>query len=116
MIIALASPKPAASIEDGLARVERLARGAADQDARIVCFPEAYLPGLRGQDFEVARWDGRTQAHVLESVAGMARAYAIAIVLSVERITPDGSQIAAVVIDADGRLLGWQSKNQLHPS
>ena len=116
MIIALASPKPAASIEDGLARVERLARGAADQDARIVCFPEAYLPGLRGQDFEVARWDGKTQEHVLESVAGMARSYAIAIVLSVERITPHGSQIAAVVIDANGRLLGWQSKNQLDPS
>ncbi|HVQ40702.1 MAG TPA: carbon-nitrogen hydrolase family protein [Vicinamibacterales bacterium] len=116
MIIALASPKPAASIEDGLARVERLTRDAAGQGARIVCFPEAYLPGLRGQDFEVARWDGKTQAHVLESVAGMARSHAIAIVLSVERITPDGSQIAAAVIDANGRLLGWQSKNQLDPS
>jgi len=116
VIIALASPKPAASVADGLARVERLVRDAADQGARIVCFPEAYLPGLRGQDFEVARWDLPTQERVAETVAGMARSHAIAIILSLERITPEGSQIASVVIDNGGYVLGWQSKNQLDPS
>jgi predicted amidohydrolase len=116
VIIALASPRPAASIEDGLARVERLMRDAARQGARIVCFPEAYLPGLRGQDFEVAPWDGQTQAHVVDAVAGMSRSHAIAVILSTECVTPAGSQIAAVVIDANGGVLGWQSKNQLDPS
>jgi len=116
MIIALASPRPAVSIQDGLARVERLAREAATQGARIVCFPEAYLPGLRGQDFDVCVWDNDVQDRVLHDVAVLARACSIAVVLSIERRTPRGSQIAAVVIDASGRVIGWQSKNQLDPS
>src|SRR5262249_55985790 len=53
MIVGLASPGIATSIEDGLDRMKRLLAEAAAQGAQIVCFPEAYLPGLRGQDFEV---------------------------------------------------------------
>jgi len=116
VIIALASPRPAASIDDGLARVERLIASASPQGARIICFPEAYLPGLRGQDFDVPAWDGQAQARVVDAVAGMARSHDIAIILSMERVTPQGSQIASVVIDRSGRQLGWQSKNQLDPS
>ena len=33
-----------------------------------------------------------------------------------ERITGTGRQIAAVVIDAQGEIQGWQTKNQLDPS
>ena len=116
MIIALASPKPASSIDDGLARIERLTSKAVSQGARIVCFPEAYLPGLRGQDFNVCPWDDEIQARVLRGAASLARASSVALILSIERVTPAGPQIAAVVIDADGRLVGWQSKNQLDPS
>ena len=50
MIIALASPAVAAQLEDGLERVRRLVAEASAQGAEIVCFPKAYLPGLRGQD------------------------------------------------------------------
>jgi len=32
-----------------------------------------------------------------------------------ERITGAGRQVAAVVFDASGRVLGWQTKNQLDP-
>src|ERR1700756_1855647 len=51
MIIALASPRIASSIDEGLDKIKRLLSEASDQGAEIVCFPEAYLPGLRGQDF-----------------------------------------------------------------
>jgi predicted amidohydrolase len=116
VIIALASPKPAASIDDGLARVERLARVAADQSARIVCFPEAYLPGLRGQDFEVPAWDASIEARVIGAVCGVARTHSVAIVMGLEHLTPAGRQIAAVVLDHQGQVQGWQTKNQLDPS
>jgi len=52
MIIALASPRTAANIDEGLRRVRELLTEAAAARAEIVCFPEAYLPGLRGQDFD----------------------------------------------------------------
>ena len=60
MIIALASPRVASSWDEGLDKIKRLLSGASALGAEIVCFPEAYLPGLRGQDFDVLPFD-RTQ-------------------------------------------------------
>jgi len=116
VIIALASPRPATSLDDGLARVERLVAEASARRAAIVCFPEAYLPGLRGQDFEVPRFERADQERALEAAAGWARRHAIAVILGMERITDEGRQVAAFVFDAAGNLLGFQTKNQLDPS
>jgi predicted amidohydrolase len=116
MIIGLASPGIASSIDDGLGRIERLLAEAAAQGAEIVCFPEAYLPGLRGQDFEVLPFDHPQQERVLAAVAQWARKYALATILGMERLTPAGRQIAAFVFDARGEIQGCQTKNQLDPT
>src|SRR5437870_660768 len=116
MIIGLASPGIAATIEDGLDRMKRLLSEASAQGAEIVCFPEAYLPGLRGQDFDVLPWDRPQQDCALHAVAQLARTHAVATILGMERITDAGRQIAAFVIDARGELQGYQTKNQLDPS
>src|SRR5262245_55667159 len=116
MIIGLASPGIATSIEDGLARMKRLIAEASAQGAEIVCFPEAYLPGLRGQDFEVLPYDRTQQEQVLQAGAQLARTYSVATILGMERLTDAGRQIAACVIDARGQILGYQTKNQLDPS
>src|SRR5258708_7127047 len=116
MIIALASPRVASSIEEGLDKIRQSLSEAAAQGAQIVCFPEAYLPGLRGLDFEVPPFDRRDQERALRAVAQWARAYKIATVLGMEWITDVGRQIAAVVLDASGEMRGYQTKNQLDPS
>lgn len=116
MIVALASPKVASSLEEGLDRVRRLQSTAAAQGAEVVCFPEAYLPGLRGQDFEVLPFDPTKQDRVLQVVSQSAREFAVATILGMERLTEAGRQIAAVVIDARGRIQGYQTKNQLAPT
>jgi predicted amidohydrolase len=116
MIIGLATPRPAQSLGDGIDRVERLTREAAAQRADIVCFPEAYLPGLRGQDFEVLAYDRETETSVVDAVAGIARAHGVAIIMGMEYVADHGRQIAAVVFNEDGRLLGSQLKTQLDPS
>jgi N-carbamoylputrescine amidase len=116
MIIALASPRVASSLDEGLDKVKRLLGEASAQGAEIVCFPEAYLPGLRGQDFDVLPYDQAHQARVLQAVAEWSRAYAIGTILGMERITAAGQQIAAFVIDARGQIQGCQTKNQLAPS
>src|SRR6267142_405939 len=69
MIIGLASPGIATSLEDGLDRMKRLLAEASAQSAEIVCFPEAYLPGLRGQDFQVLPFDRAQQERVLQAGA-----------------------------------------------
>jgi predicted amidohydrolase len=116
LTIALASPRVAATLDEGLARVERLVGEAAGQGAEIVCFPEAYLPGLRGQDFQVPSYNEADQDRVLREVAQQARARRIAIIFCAERLVAAGRQIAAYVFDADGALQGVQTKNQLDPS
>jgi predicted amidohydrolase len=116
MIIALASPRVASSIDEGLEKIGRLVSEAAARGAEIVCFPEAYLPGLRGQDFEVLPFDRARQERVLQTVAQLARTYRVATILGAERLTDAGRQIAAYVIDAEGRIQGCQTKNQLDPT
>jgi predicted amidohydrolase len=46
----------------------------------------------------------------------MARTYRVATILGMEWHAEAGRQIAAVVLDADGRILGCQTKNQLDPT
>ncbi len=116
MIIGLASPSVATSLDDGLAKIERLLTEATARGAELVCFPEAYLPGLRGQDFEPFPFDAATQAHALRAVAQISRVHGVAAIHGLERVTDQGRQIAAYVIDARGELQGYQTKNQLDPS
>jgi predicted amidohydrolase len=116
MLIALASPRVASTLEDGLEKIKRLLSEASAQGARIVCFPEAYLPGLRGQDFDVASFDQTQQERVLQTVAQWARSYTVATILGMERLTAAGRQIVACVIDAQGQVVGYQTKNQLYPT
>src|SRR5439155_14771785 len=116
MLIALASPRIASSLDEGLDKIKRLLSEASAQGARIVCFPEAYLPGLRGADFEVLPFGQTEQDRVLETVAQWARTYRVATILGMERLTEAGRLNVAVVFDARGRLQGTQTKNQLAPS
>ncbi len=116
MIIALASPRVASTLDEGLEKVSRLQSVASAHGAEIVCFPEAYLPGLRGQDFEVVPFDQSEHERALRAVARSAREYAVATIIGMERISEAGRQIVAYVIDADGHVQGYQTKNQLDPS
>jgi predicted amidohydrolase len=116
MIIALASPRIATSLDDGLDKFKRLLSQASAQDAQIVCFPEAYLPGLRGVDLEVLPFDQSQHDRVLQAVAGMARTYSVATIIGMERLTDRGRLNVAYVIDAQGRIQRCQTKNQLAPS
>jgi predicted amidohydrolase len=82
----------------------------------MVCFPEAYLPGLRGLDFEVPPFDRMQQERALNAVKQWTQRYEVATILSMEWHSGVGRQIAAVVIDARGEIQGCQTKNQLDPS
>lgn len=116
MIIALASPRVASSWDEGLDRLRHFLSEASDQGAEIVCFPEAWLPGLRGQDFDVLPFGQADQDRLLRSVAEWTREFRVAAIVGTERLTDSGRQIVAAVFDARGRSLGSQTKNQLDPS
>jgi predicted amidohydrolase len=116
MIIALASPRVATSLEEGLETVRKMQAEAAAQGAAIICFPEAYLPGLRGQDFTVLPYDQPEQELVVRSVAQSAHRYRVTTIMGMELVLSAGRQVAACVMNADGQIQGYQIKCQLDPS
>jgi predicted amidohydrolase len=116
MLIALATPRVAASVDECLDKIRHAISDAAGRGAAIVCFPEAYLPGLRGLDFDVPPFDQTQHDRALRAVAEWTRSYRVAIVLGMERPTSAGRQIVAAVFDASGAVLGYQTKNQLAPA
>lgn len=116
MIIALASPRVASSVDECLDKIKQSLSEAAAQGARIICFPEAYLPGLRGLDFEVPPFDAAQQERALRAARQWAKSYSIATVLGMEWHAGEGRQIAAAVLDSDGEMKGRQTKNQLDPT
>ena len=79
----------------------------------IVCFPEAYIPGLRGCDFPVPVHDQGRQQEALEEVRAAAEAHRVAIVIGMEWESAAGLHNVAFVISRDGEVVGYQAKNQI---
>jgi predicted amidohydrolase len=85
-------------------------------DARIICFPECFVPGYRWPGTKIPPPDPVFLDRAWRDVAAAARAARIAVILGTERVTDRGLQIAALVIDSDGAIAGWQDKGQIDPS
>jgi predicted amidohydrolase len=113
--IGLAAVPNVPDFDARLGIVERFLAEAAGRDVAIVCFPEAYLPGLRGEDFPVPPPDQDRQAAALERVRAAAERHRVAVVIGMEWETAAGLLNAAFVIARDGTVVGYQAKNQLAP-
>ena len=115
--IGLASPRVAATREDGVATVGRFLAEAAARGAAIVCFPETYLPGYRGPVFPAPPPppDQAAQERALREVCALAREHRVAAIVPMEWASPAGLLNLAFVVDADGTVQGYQTKNQIAP-
>ena len=113
--IGLAAVRNAPSIDERLATVDRVLGEAAAREVAVVCFPETYLPGLRGLDFPVPPPDQRRQVEALESVRAAARVHRVATVIGMEWESPAGLHNVAFVVSRAGEVVGYQAKNQIPP-
>jgi predicted amidohydrolase len=114
--IGLAAARNAPAPEERLEVAERLLAQAGAESVAIVCFPETYIPGLRGQDFPVPPPDQARQEAALERVRAAARRHRVAVVMGIEWQSSAGLHNGAFVVGRDGTVVGWQAKNQLPPS
>jgi predicted amidohydrolase len=89
---------------------------AAAAGARLVCFPECFVPGYRTAESPLPPPDAAFLDHAWQTVADAARAHCIAVILGTERLVGDRLRATALVIAADGCLAGFQDKVQLDPS
>jgi predicted amidohydrolase len=111
--IGLAAVRNAPTVEERLQTIDRFLADATTRDVAIVCFPETYIPGLRGMDFPVPPPDQRRQQAALDSVCASARRHGVAVVMPMEWESPAGLHNAAFVVGRDGAIEGFQAKNQL---
>jgi predicted amidohydrolase len=114
--IALANVEFPASPEASVTMAgEAIARASAE-GAGIVCFPECFVPGYRSADRRVPPPDAAFLDRAWSAVASAAMKDKIAVVLGTERVVDDHLVISALVVDRDGRVLGFQDKVQIDPS
>jgi predicted amidohydrolase len=113
--VGLATVANAPTVEERLDTLERMLAEAAAQGVAVVCFPEAYVPGLRGFDFPVPPPAQPRQEAALARIRAAARANGVAAIVGMEWETAAGRHNAAVVVDRGGAVLGYQAKNQIPP-
>jgi predicted amidohydrolase len=83
--------------------------------ARVVCFPECYVPGYRvGPGAPPA--DPAFLETAWSTVARAAAEAGVTVVLGTERVDGGARMLTALVVDPDGSLAGFQDKVQLDPS
>ncbi len=113
--IALAALRVPPSPEESVVLAAAAIEDAGRAGALVVCFPECYVPGYRWPGVPVPPPDAAFLAGAVNKVAQAAQRANITVILGTERVTERGLQISACVIDAHGRIAGWQDKGQLDP-
>jgi predicted amidohydrolase len=114
--IALANLHYPDSPEDSIARVERAIAQAGAQRAALVCFAECYVPGYRGLGHAPPAPDPAFLERAWTAIGAAAARAGVAVILGTERVVDGGVVASALVIDRDGRRLGFQDKVQIDPS
>jgi predicted amidohydrolase len=113
--IALANIGFPASPEDSVALAVRAIAQASVKDARLICFPECFVPGYRvGKS--VPPPDREFLERAWSIIAGAAARARITVVLGTERFVDGALTATALVIDPNGSIAGFQDKVQIDPS
>lgn len=114
--LALANLAPPATPDASVAQAVAGVHAAAATGARLVAFPECYVPGYRWPGRSVPPPDRAFLAAAHAAVARAAGEAGITVVLGTERFVGDALRLTAMVAGPDGAVAGWQDKVQLDPS
>jgi predicted amidohydrolase len=116
MKLAIASPPMPESIDDGLYWLEKLVKEASGKGAEIICFPESYIPGYPLPEYRVEKQSPEKMCMALDKACKIAADNHIAIILPMDWYSDGQLLNVAHVISKEGKVLGYQTKNQLDPS
>lgn len=114
--IALANLPFPQTPEESVALVQQALAQASVQGARLVCFPECFIPGYRGPGKSVPPPDQAFLERAWSAVASAAKQAGVGAIVGTERVVEHGLLASALVVNEDGAILGFQDKVQLDPS
>lgn len=115
MRIGLATAPVPISLEHAVETVLSFIDQAAGYGVNLLCFPEAYIPGIRGQGLAIPLREQDELRASLAQVRQHAAARHVGVILPMEWPSEQGLYNLVQVISPDGRLLGRQCKVQLAP-
>jgi predicted amidohydrolase len=113
--IALANIRFPSSPEESITLSVQAIDQASTKGARIICFPECFVPGYRGLGKTVPPPDPQFLDRAWSVIAQAAAKGDITVVLGTERILDGALLNTALVIDPDGSIAGFQDKVQIAP-
>lgn len=114
--LALANLRFPATPDDSIALAVQAIHEASVAGARIICFPECFVPGYRGLGKPVPRPDPTFLERAWSTIAGSAARAGMTVVLGTERLAEGALLATALVINQDGSIAGFQDKVQIDPS
>ena len=114
--IALANLRFPATPDESIALAEQAIEQASTERAKVICFPECFVPGYRGLGQRVPPPDGAFLERAWSDIAAAAAKANVAVILGTERIVDKAVIPVALVIREDGTIAGIQDKVQLDPS
>ncbi len=114
--IALANIRFPATPAESITLAGQAIEQASTKGARIICFPECFVPGYRGLGKTVPPTDPEFLEHAWSVIADAAAKVNITVVLGTERIVDGTLTATALVINQDGSIAGFQDKVQIDPS
>jgi predicted amidohydrolase len=114
--IALANIPYAATPDESIARAEQAIEQAGARQAKIICFPECYVPGYRGLGWTPPPPDVVFLERAWSRVGAAAGRARVTVVLGTERIVDNALAATVMVFNDDGSIAGFQDKVQIDPS
>jgi predicted amidohydrolase len=114
--IALANLRYPASREESVVLAEEAIAEASKAGAGLVGFPECFVPGYRAPGRDHLPPDPAFLERAWSDLAAACARAKLAAVVGSERLVDGRLRATAVVIDADGTILGLQDKVQMDPS
>jgi predicted amidohydrolase len=114
--IALANLRFPANPEESISLAAQAIDQASMDGARILCFPECFVPGYRGMGKSVPPPDPEFLERAWHVIARTAARRQVAVVLGTERLLGGAVVATALVIEQDGSIAGFQDKVQIDPS
>jgi predicted amidohydrolase len=114
--IALANIRFPATPDESITLAEKAIDQASIEGARIISFPECFVPGYRGAGKSVPPPDPAFLERAWSVIMKAAAQANITVILGTERFIEDALVATALVIDPDGSIAGFQDKVQIDPS
>ncbi|MDF2669607.1 MAG: ramA 2 [Paenibacillus sp.] len=111
--IGLAALRHLTTFADNMNKIRDVLLQCQTNGVDIVCFPEGYLPGLRGTEDEFAPPDNALMDETLRILGKWCKECNTALIIGMEYLSELGLHNRAYVISADGLVMGYQTKNQI---